>query len=122
MARLHDDSYSELAAWAESDQATAAVLKGRVVRGTAQTRALVHTMLEEVTEDDPAGRELVRRTAGRPALDPADAGAGPSPLWQARAPRSLDAAMRAQARAEGRTFASVLRDAAREYLVTHRAG
>jgi len=64
---------------------------------------------------------LVRHaTKGRPALDP-HAPTGKSPLWQVRAPKSLDQAMRDIAKAEGRSFSESLRDAATTYLAQHRA-
>lgn len=56
-----------------------------------------------------------RSRRGRPTLE-RNRPSGPSPLWQVRAPRSLDDALRARAAAEGRSFSEVLRDAAREYL------
>gem|GEM_PF-1955318 len=69
---------------------------------------------------DPAGREQVRRAArgGRPSLDPGTPGET-SPQWQVRAPRSLDTAMRTQARAEGRSLSELVRDAASQYLAAH---
>ena len=113
-----NDRYDDLAAWAESDEP--AIRPDAVVHRGEAARDASRALLEAVTEDDPAGRETLRRAArGRPALDPATSGA--SPLWQVRAPASLDQALRAQATAEGRTLSEVLRDAATAYLTEHRA-
>ena len=110
--------YADMAEWAESDEPT--VRPGvKIERGTPTGHAEVTAMLLEAadTEED---RAAVRRTAGRPTLDP-HAPSGVSPLWQVRAPRSLDQAMRQLAHAQGRSFSAVLRDAAEEYLATHQA-
>ncbi|MCL2780859.1 MAG: hypothetical protein FWD74_05115 [Actinomycetia bacterium] len=110
------DRYESLADWAESDDAV--IRPGQTIeRGSAEGRARVRAMLYEATEDDPAGRALVEKVArmGRPTLDP-DAPRGPSPQWQVRAPQSLDTAMRARARAEGRSLSDVVRSAATQHL------
>lgn len=111
--------YDKLAQWAESDAPS--VRPGAVVRrGTPKSRAAALAMLQEAAGDDPAGSDLLERSsgAGRPSLA-ANGPAGTSPLWQIRAPRDLDAALRARADAEGRSFSEVLRDAATEYLAAH---
>ncbi|MCL2467492.1 MAG: ribbon-helix-helix domain-containing protein [Micrococcales bacterium] len=110
--------YADLAAWAESDEPTIRP-DATVERGTPASCAEVTAMLLEAADTDD-DRAMIRRTAGRPTLDP-DAPAGPSPLWQVRAPKSLDHAMRNLARAQGRSFSAVLRDAASQYLATHQA-
>ena len=121
MSTEHKSHYDALADWAESDEATIGP-GDKVERGTPEAHARVRVMLYEATEDDPQGRALVEKVArmGRPTLDP-DAPGAHSPQWQVRAPRSLDTAMRAQARAEGRTLSDIVRDAATQYLATHKA-
>ena len=121
MARVDDERYTELAAWAESDAPT--VRPGaRIHRGSAALTA-GRALLEDAASDDPASLALLQRAgAGRPPLDRTDAGAGPSPVWNLRAPRALDTAMRDLARAQGRQLRDVLRDAAEEYVAAHRAG
>lgn len=111
--------YNDLSEWAESDEPT--VRPGAKILRGEDARAASRALLEAATEDDPEGRALVRGAAtGRPSLDSA-APAGTSPLWQVRAPKSLDVALRELAKAEGRSFSEVLRAAATEYLATHRA-
>jgi Ribbon-helix-helix protein, copG family len=111
--------YDDLAAWAASDAPTVRP-DATIYRGDA-ARAASRALLEEATEDDAAGRELLRTaTRGRPTLDP-HAPTGESPLWQVRAPKSLDQALRDLAKSEGRSFSEVVRTAAAEYLATHRA-
>lgn len=111
--------YDKLAEWAESD-APAIRPDAMVRRGTPQSRAAALAMLQDAAGDDPAGLDLLERSSGggRPSLA-ANGPAGKSPLWQIRAPRDLDAALRARAEAEGRSFSEVLRDAATEYLAAH---
>lgn len=111
--------YADLAAWAESDEPTVRP-DAKIERGTPASRAEVTAMLLESADTDE-DRAMIRRTAGRPTLDP-HAPTGASPLWQVRAPKGLDQAMRQLAHAQGRSFSAVLRDAAEEYLATHRAG
>lgn len=111
-------NYDELAQWAESDAPK--IRPDAVVhRGTAEShaaaRALLADALDAQGQDDAV---LIERGAGRPSLA-ADGPAGKSPLWQIRAPRDLDEALRARAEAEGRSFSEVLRDAATEYLAKH---
>jgi hypothetical protein len=109
--------YDDLAAWAESSAPTARP-EAVVHRGEA-ARAASRALLETVTEDDPAGRALVRAaTRGRPTLG-SPAPMGRSPLWQVRAPQALDQALRNRAKAEGRTLSDVIRDAAAAYLSAH---
>jgi hypothetical protein len=111
--------YDDLAAWAESDAPT--VRPGAVVYRGEAAREAARALLEEATEDDAEGRALVRRAAGgRPSLDPSEP-TGKSPLWQVRAPKSLDRELRDLAIAEGRSFSEVLRDAAVAYLADRRA-
>jgi hypothetical protein len=113
-ADKHDVSHEDtLTDWAESDAPT--IQPGAIRhRGTAQSRAVVAAMLAEAAET-PADIAALERAGGRPSLA-ADRPAGESPLWQVRAPQSLDTALRARAQAEGRTLSQVLRDAASEYL------
>lgn len=121
MSTEQQNHYDALADWAESDEA-AIRPRDKVERGTPEGHARVRAMLYDATEDDPQGRALVERVArmGRPTLDP-DAPGAHSPQWQVRAPRPLDTAMRAQAKAEGRSLSAVVRDAASQYLATHKA-
>ena len=112
--------YDELARWAESD-APQVRPDAAVHRGTPESRAAALVMLSDAAGDNPGDVELLERstsTGGRPSLAAAGP-AGKSPLWQIRAPKELDAAMRARAEAEGRSFSEVLRDAASEYLAAH---
>lgn len=120
MTRKPKEHYDALAAWAESYTPTLDPTNPPL-RG-ADAAAAGRAMLEAATEDDPAAREQVRRAArgGRPSLDPQTPGQV-SPQWQVRAPRSLDTAMRAQAKAEGRSLSDLVRDAANQYLATHKA-
>jgi hypothetical protein len=66
---------------------------------------------------------MVERVRGRgrprlnPALDPGQSG----PLWNIRMTVEIDAAMRAQAKREGRPLSEVVRQAATEYLTSHPA-
>jgi hypothetical protein len=113
MTKKHDD----LAAWAESDAPQ--VRPGAVVRRGQAARDAAAAILGAAAEDAADVAVIERARGGRPSLA-ADAPKGTSPLWQVRAPEGLDAALRAQAEAEGRSFSEVLRDAAREYLA-HRA-
>ena len=109
----------ELAAWAESDEPT--VRPGaKILRGDAAVAA-ARALLEDASADDPAGRELVDRVRGRgrPRLNP-DSGQ-PTPVWNVRMTVDIDAAMRAQARREGRPLSEVIRSAAAEYLAAHHA-
>ena len=117
MTRKPKEHYDALAAWAESYTPTLDPANPPLTG--ADAAAAGRAMLEAATEDDPAGREQVRRAAhgGRPSLDPETPGET-SPQWQVRAPRSLDTAMRLQACAEGRTLSELLRDAASQYLAT----
>jgi len=109
--------WEDSAEWAESDEPT--IRPGaKIVRGTPASQAKVTAMLLEAADTDE-DRVMIRRTAGRPTLDPQTAGV--SPLWQVRAPKGLDEAMRRLAEAQGRSFSAVLRDAAAEYLATHQA-
>jgi hypothetical protein len=107
-------------AWAERIEADdrPAARTGKALRGEA-ARAYAHQVLTAAAET-PEEVEAVERAAagGRPTLA-ADRPSGKSPLWQVRAPERLDAALRARAQAEGRTFSEVLRDAASEYLTRH---
>lgn len=108
-----------LAAWATSDAPT--VQPGAEVhQGTTESRAAALAMLLDAADApaDVATIERVTAVGGRPSLA-AGRPAGTSPLWQVRAPRELDAAMRARAADEGRTFSEVLRDAASQYLNAH---
>ncbi|MGL5864000.1 MAG: ribbon-helix-helix protein, CopG family [Phycicoccus sp.] len=111
------DTDAELMAWAESDAPTIAA--GAVIeRGSPQSREEVRAMLEAAAST-PEELAAVRRSAGgRPTLDP-DAPEGESPLWQVRAPKTLDRDLRALAKAEGLSFSEVVRAAATEYLTTH---
>ena len=109
--------HEELMRWAESDEPT--VRPGTVVRRGPEGRDEVHAMLMDAASTEQE-RDMIRRTAGRPALDP-DAPGSPSPLWAVRAPQSLDAAMRSLAQRQGRSFSAVLRDAAQDYLAAHQA-
>ena len=114
MSKKHD----MLAEWASSDAPT--IAPDAIVRqGTPTSRAATAALLLEAAET-PAEVEEIERASmgGRPSLD-ASGPAGVSPLWQIRAPQALDAAMRARAAAEGRTFSELLRDAASQYLTTH---
>lgn len=112
--------YDKLARWAESDAPD--VRPDAVVhRGTPESRAAALAMLQDAAGDNLADVDLLERSSsggGRPSLA-ANGPAGKSPLWQIRAPKDLDAALRARADAEGRSFSEVLRDAASEYLATH---
>lgn len=121
--RLDQDYYTQLSAWAESDAAAQAVVRATPVRASDATRAQMLAMLTDATADDPAGRQLLHRAAGRPSLsagEPAPS-AGESPQWKVRAPRALDADVRAVAAREGRTVSDVLRAAAAAYVAAHRA-
>lgn len=112
--------YDKLARWAESD-APQVRPDAAAHRGTPDSRAAALAMLHDAAGDNPADVELLERSTsggGRPSLA-APGPAGTSPLWQIRAPRELDAALRARADAEGRSFSEVLRDAATEYLAAH---
>lgn len=113
-------NYDKLAQWSESDAPS--VRPDAVVhRGTPESRAAARAMLEDALEiHDEVDAVLIERGSGggRPSLA-AGGPAGKSPLGQIRAPKDLDAALRARAEAEGRSFSEVLRDAATEYLVKH---
>lgn len=109
--------YEQLAEWAESDAPTVRP-DAEVHRGIPESRAAVRAMLDDAAETAAEVDLVERASGGRPSLA-ADRPAGKSPLWQIRAPRSLDEALRARADAEGRTLSEVLRDAASEYLATH---
>ncbi|MDR1189894.1 MAG: ribbon-helix-helix domain-containing protein [Bifidobacteriaceae bacterium] len=110
----------DLTAWAESS--APAIRPSAVLHQGEQARAASRALIEKATGDDPDGRALVRdATRGRPTLDSATP-AGSSPLWQVRAPRSLDQALRDRARSEGRSLSEVIRDAATAYLAAHRSG
>lgn len=122
---VHQTPDDETSRWAESDAAVEAVLRARAAAGprsgTGDSRAAVAALLELATADDTEGRALVRRAGGRPTLDPHDpSDAGPSPVWNVRAPRSLDNALRDLAAREGLKFADVLRQAAAEYVDRHQ--
>jgi hypothetical protein len=111
----------ELAAWAESDEPT--VRPGATVLRGEAARAAARALLEEATADDPAGRELVERVRGRgrPRLNPSLDTGQSGPLWNIRMTVDIDAAMRAQAKSEGRPLSEVVRQAAAEYLAAHHA-
>jgi hypothetical protein len=69
MSKRPEPDHDDLTVWAESHQQTihpgARILRGE--EACAASRAL----LEAATEDDPEGRELMRRVViGRPTLDP----------------------------------------------------
>jgi hypothetical protein len=109
--------YDELARWAESD-APDIRADAVVRRGTPENHAAVRAMLEDAAESPAEVALLERSSGGRPSLHAGEPD-GKSPQWQIRAPKDLDAAFRAQADAEGRSFSEVLRDAAAEYLAKH---
>lgn len=105
-----------LAKWAESDAPTinpAAVIH----RGTPDSRAAARDLLLAAA-DSPAETAQITNLGGRPSLA-ADGPVGASPLWQVRAPRDLDKALRDRAAAEGRTLSEVVRAAALQYLGTN---
>lgn len=111
------DRAAALAAWAESDEPT--IRPGAVVERGEAARESARALLAQFAGDDPQVAEAIERSApGRPTLA-ADGPAGTSPLWQVRAPQSLDNALRERAKAEGRSFSDVLRTAAAEYLAAH---
>lgn len=58
-----DERGADLAAWAQSDEPT--VQPGTVIHCGEDARAAARAMLEAATQDDPEGRDLVRRVAGR---------------------------------------------------------
>lgn len=120
MGSKTQNDYDALAAWAESD-APRVRPDAVIERGSDAGHAEVAAMLRDAAESPAEVAEVERaieRTAGRPSLA-ATSPKGTSPLWQVRAPEHLDAALRARAHAEGRSFSAVLRDAATEYLTRH---
>jgi len=108
--------YVEMAEHAETREPT--IGPDTVIERGPEGRDETLAMLLEAA-DTEAEREHIRNLGGRPTLDP-DAD-GPSPLWAVRAPQSLDTAMRALAQRQGRSFSTVLRDAAQDYLAAHQA-
>lgn len=113
---MNKEQADALTAWAESDAPT--VQPGTRTERGEDARAAARAMLLAAAGDDPQAQAMIRRLEpGRPGLD--EGATGPAPVWQVRAPRSLDQAMRARAQAEGRNLSAVLRDAATQYLATH---
>jgi hypothetical protein len=110
------DRAAALVAWAESDEPT--IRPDAVVERGEAARESARALLEQFADDPQVAEALARSAPGRPTLD-AGGPAGTSPLWQVRAPQSLDNALRERAKVEGRSFSDVLRTAATEYLAAH---
>ena len=90
-------------------------------RGIQESRYAALAMPQDAAGDNPGDIKLLERSTGaggHPSLA-ADGPTGKSPLWQIRAPKDLDVALRARADAVGHSLSEVLRDAASEYLAAH---
>lgn len=102
------EHFEEMAHWAEEIDPETIPLTDMSAEDHA---SMVDAIIQS---DDPAIKEAVRASSGRPGLD-ANA-SGPSPLWTIRAPASLDTQMRAIADEEGWKFSDVVRRAAIEFV------
>lgn len=106
--------YDALAAWAESDAPT--LHPGAVVHRGDAARAASRALLEDAAETDDEREAIERAKGGRPRLDPTAKPGKNSPMWNVRAPETLDADARARAAAEGKDLSALVRDAVQAYL------
>lgn len=98
-------NYDELAEWAERDM-TLPVASKTAKRGKAAAEA---------------GRELLRRSSGRPSLDPEAKPGVYAPRRQVRLPESVSLSVDAIALHEGRKASEIMREAITEYVKVHSA-
>jgi hypothetical protein len=96
---IDQDRYNALADWAESD-------KPEIHLEDAQSGP----------ESREATRELLRRAAGRPTIDPAAEPGAHAPRRQVRLPRTLSNRVDDLARRDNRSPSDLMRQAITEYV------
>lgn len=106
--------YDALAEWAESDDPTIPP-RTKMVRRTPDGHAALREMLEAGAQPTEEKEMLARAGRGRRSLDPRAAPGTTSPMWRVRAP-GYRRGPRPRARAEGRYFPRLVRDAVRAHL------
>lgn len=99
---IDQSRYDKLADWAESDEREIHPKKG-----------------QSGAESQRATRELLRRAAGRPSVDPNAEPGAHAPRRQVRLPRELSDRVDDLARQENRSPSDLMRDAINQYVAAN---